>query len=268
MKLLHEFEVIKYDEIEVPEETDKGTLIKKEKIPSTVYLALKALNRSEREESDIMYSVYLSDLIKKGVLTKALLEKTYANSGGILNEDEKKKYSKMYQDFAKIQSEWQLVRLRASDPDASQEDKDRVEEVYNKFITLYSTLQQFELEHSEIFSNTADHLARNKTIAWLVIKMAYYRETKDSEWKEFFKGNSFDDKLDYYDEISILEEDDWRKKAVDKIGTLVSCWYMGSAKDSADFKKIEELLQDASNLSDDYEDIDLPQQEESEEVDG
>lgn len=260
MKTLYEFEINREVEKDITTETAEGTLTKKEKVNEPIYVALKKLTRREREEADLMYSSYLSDCIKRGIVTRAMIAKIYANSGGTISDPQKKKYKTLYEDYTRLQAEFQIASVKYGGDDVSDEDKNKLAEITDKFWDIFSELQRFETEQAQLFNNTAEVHARNKTMLWLVVNMLYVRDHKEAEWVPFFKGEDLDEKLDHYDEISLLDSDDYRQKIAEKGAMLVSFWYAGRADTPEDFKYLDEAIlstndgeEDSSDNEDDPE---------------
>ena len=59
-------------------------------------MILKEPNRRQIEEADMEYSIEMSQCVKRGILTKAMLAKKYSDSGGLLAEQDAKNLSKKY----------------------------------------------------------------------------------------------------------------------------------------------------------------------------
>ena len=95
MKKLFEFKVPKEVEIEEIEtsKNEKGEEIKitkKNKTKEQVKVFIRKPTRALFDEAELFYGVRLSEGIKAGLLTRALLAKRFTNDGGVLSEEEKK----------------------------------------------------------------------------------------------------------------------------------------------------------------------------------
>jgi len=73
----------------------------KEKEP--VRIILKEPNRRQIEEADMEFSIEMSQCVKRGILTKAMLAKKYSDSGGLLAEEDAKNLSSKYSEISKLQ---------------------------------------------------------------------------------------------------------------------------------------------------------------------
>ena len=63
-----------------------------------IRVILKEPNRRQIEEADMEYSIEMSQCVKRGILTKAMLAKKYSDSGVLLAEQHAKNLSKKYGD--------------------------------------------------------------------------------------------------------------------------------------------------------------------------
>ena len=101
MKKLFDFRIPKVIK-ETKSETsknDKGETVTVEKeveVHKSQKVFLRKPNRSLYDEAELFYGVRLSEGIKAGLLTRALLAKRFSNDGGVLSEDEKNRYADLY----------------------------------------------------------------------------------------------------------------------------------------------------------------------------
>ena len=115
-KWLYRFSVNKEIETEVSEKSknDKGeevTVTKKVKTEEPVWFGLRKPGRRLFDEGELFYGVQLSEGIKAGLLTKALLAKRYENDGGFLSDPEKERYANLYVQLFEKENELQKVQL-------------------------------------------------------------------------------------------------------------------------------------------------------------
>ena len=87
--------------------TGEETITKKtvkEKEP--VEIQIRKPSRRELEEAELVYSVEMSQCIKKGILTKAMLAKKYSDSGGLFSEEDSYEYADFYKEALDLQNEY------------------------------------------------------------------------------------------------------------------------------------------------------------------
>ena len=116
MKWLYEFSVNQEKELEQIDITkdEQGNEVKTtKKVKKIVPVKFKIQKPTRRlfDDAELFYAVKLSEGIKSGLLTKALLAKRYQNDGGAMSEPEKQKYSKLYIDLYNKETEFQKVSL-------------------------------------------------------------------------------------------------------------------------------------------------------------
>ena len=85
-------------------EETKVTKKVKEKVP--VQFRIKRPSRRELEDGELEYSVEMSNCIKRGILTKAMLYKKYSDTGGVWSEEDAQDYGKLYRKIFDIQNEY------------------------------------------------------------------------------------------------------------------------------------------------------------------
>ena len=90
-------------------ETGKKEKVKvEEEITSTepIRVILKEPNRRQVEEADMEYSIEMSQCVKRGILTKAMLANKYTDTGGLIAQEDAKNIGKMYGQLAEVQAEY------------------------------------------------------------------------------------------------------------------------------------------------------------------
>lgn len=170
----------------------------------SVPVCLKRPSRIEREEADVERAVWETHFVTKGILPVALLLKLYANHGGILSDDEKKKFFQIQADILLMESE--LQRLQVTTPDAT----DAINVAAVKLVDLRDQFMTFQQERQSFFNNTAESKARQKLIEWYVLHLAYVRTVNADEslgdWVPMFAGADTEAKLLSFDAIVEAED--------------------------------------------------------------
>ena len=96
----------------------------KQKVP--IEIKIKRPSRRQLEDAELQYSIEISKCVKQGILTKAMLAKKYADTGGTFSEDGFKEYWKLYTRILELQNEY--MKLDTVDkPDTKQ--KKRLEQL-------------------------------------------------------------------------------------------------------------------------------------------
>jgi hypothetical protein len=213
---------------------------------------LKKPTRKMYDEAELFYGVVLSDGIKAGLLTRALLAKRFDNDGGVLNEDDKKRYSAMYFSMFELQNQFQRLSL-TPEKDRSEDEQGEFKDVVQNILYTKERIQDFESSQSSLFEQTAENRARNKTILWWTLMLAH-EELRDEEGgistQRFFGDGDHDLRLQQYDEFE-ESEDEFVEEVMRKFAYFVSFWYVGKANKQEDF---EELARDVAAATEEADD--------------
>jgi len=240
MKTMFEFDIYHEKEIDKVETStnEKGEEVKttsKVKTTVPVKLAIKKPTRSLFDEAELFYGVRLSEGIKAGLLTRALLAKRFNNDGGVLSDEEQKEYNELYLEFFNLQSEFQKLSIK-EESIRNDEEKENLKAVVVKMNDARERLQKYEMAQANLFEQTAENRARNKTIMWWVLQLSLI-QGDDKKLKELFQDGTYEDKLKKYDEIE-ESESDIEKIAIQKLLYLISFWYIGRAASQDEFEKL------------------------------
>ena len=190
------------------------------KVP--VRVRLRKPTRTQIEDGDMFYSIWLNKFIKMGLLTRAMLAKKQVDVGGTLNEDDKMNYAKLYlQLFEKQQN---VIRYSAKDPDTmSFDEKERLDIAVSDLAVIRKQLSDFEAAQASIFDHTADVKARNKTITWFLLHLSYFKkEDEDKEEGDYiplFPGSDYDEKYLSYQDLDENQEEVFIK-TIDRLSTI------------------------------------------------
>ena len=294
-KWLHTFKVnrsVDFKE-ESTEKNEKGEDVKVTKVVKKdrpVLVRIRKPGRKLFDEGELYYGVKLSEGIKAGLLTRALLAKRYQNDGGSMSEPEKERYSELY--LKLFEKENDLQRLQINLEKISEEEKkDKITDLLMEMSDVRRELQDFETAQSSLFDQTAETRAKNKTIMWWVLQLAevekkndeikdyhwYKKEEKastDEEKKELekeieklefvnvFDGEALEDKMDKYDTLEDGDDEFWQE-SLKKLAYFISYWYSGQADSEEDFQRVEEFLQAEGSEEDSEEDSEESSEKES-----
>ena len=242
MKTLHTFTLPKEVEVEKTEESvneqgEQVKITKKVKETTLVRFAIKRPTRALFDEGDLFYSISISEGITKGLITRALLTKRISNDGGLMSEPDKELYIKLYNEMYDKMLELQKLSTLKEEND---ENKKKTGVLAGEIAVIRNRLQAFEASQASLFEHTAEARARNRTILWWVLQLAYMGE----EGKEtpLFEGETHSEKTKAYEKVE-EKEDPVLQKALEKFVFYVTLWYSGSAANSDDFIKLEKELE-------------------------
>ena len=186
-------------------------------IKTPVEFVVKQPTRRIMDEGEAQYAIEMSKNIKKGIVTKAMLIKKYADTGGTLTEAETKDMVRKIQKSNEIGNKIQM--LVAVD---KKKHKKEIEELNSELLILRKQLTDLEMSMQGVYDHTADARSERAMLLWYAIQLA--REIKDKEETLFFDGLLYEDQLE---DLYKKDEDgsELEKEALSKIMTAVSYWF-------------------------------------------
>ena len=113
----------------------------KEAVP--VKIALKRPTRSQLEDGDMFYSIWLNKFIKMGLLTRSMLAKQHVDLGGTLNDDEKQRYSQLYVKLGSAKMIVQRLGVLAEE-EMTNDQRERLENAILELGVIRKELTDFE----------------------------------------------------------------------------------------------------------------------------
>lgn len=243
MKELYSFflnKEIDGEEVEISknENGEEIKTIKKVKKNEPVKIVIKKPSRNLFDEAELFYGVTLSQGIKSGLLTRALLAKRINNDGGVFSDEEQVEYSGAYVKLFELQNEFQKISLIDKEK-RTQDEQDKLKLVMQDIEDAREKIQNFEIAQSSLFEQTAENRARNKTIIWWLLNLSYFEE--NGNLKPLFGEGSYIEKLEAYDDI---EDKDlqFEKRIIQKLIYLISFWYMGRASSKDEFDNLIRVI--------------------------
>ena len=246
MKKLYEFTLKEKVTNKVEEKsTDKNgnevtiTKDKTEEVDRVIFL--KKPSRSMFDEAELYYGVQLSEGIKAGLLTRALLAKRFSNDGGIMSDTDKKEYADLYLKLFENQSEIQRLSTVKKE-ERTPEEVVKLQSATQQDGLIKKEIQEFEMAQASLFDQTAENRARNKTILWWTLSISYL-EDDEGNATPFFSGDSLTEKLASYD---LIEEEgsEFQEQVIKKLIYYVSYWYVSSAQTPEEFKELVDALKE------------------------
>lgn len=236
MKKLYSFQVSKWVEKDVPTpDKDKDgkdiTVLKKEKLEEKINYFIKKPNRAERNEAELFETIEFSNLVRQGVITRSEVIKRFTSEDIAIE--------KTYKNYSTKENELQRLSLQEKTPELSE----KILKLQQELFSILLEIQDFELTKSSVFNRTADTMARNKSILWWILNLAY-RLDGDKELA-VFEGKDFHEKQESCDQLLEKAEENRDLHVVevwDKFRYFVSAWYGGQAVTDEDFKKLEDIL--------------------------
>ena len=250
MKKIYDFTVNKKEMVDKTEviKDDKGgeiTQTKKveEMIPHKFFVAKP--NRSQVEDSEIFRAATESEYIRRGVISATLLQKRLLNDGGVLTEQEKKEYDTLRETFIEKQAIYAKI-IEVAEAERTEEQNVKTKELIKELGDIMERMGQIENSSSSLFNRTAETLARNKTVLWLVLNLSH--EDKEGKNIPFFGAGDYDARLKKYDEME-EREDEFEYSVIKKLLLICNLWYLGKATTKDDFDTYLTIQENSELLS-------------------
>ena len=200
---------------------------------------IKQPNRKEMEEAELEYSIEMSNCIRQGILTKAMLAKKYSDSGGLMSEEDAGDLSRAYIKFGEYTTELTRLTSKSSQTD---KDKKKIETLSGKLAETRRDIVDMESSYASLFNHTADSRAANKAVMWYLVNLCYLRKDNEEEIDPIFKGETFQDKVDEYYRLE-EEGSDLYYTLSGRLATYVSYWYYSAgAVTDRDFENLQENI--------------------------
>ena len=204
-------------------------------------------NRRMREDGELFYASETSRFAKAGVLPKAAWNTILSNGGGSISDQERELYGNLLLKFRDLSFELQSILIKG-EADRTETEKKRSDELILELEDIRKDIQNFEASQIAIFENTAEAKARNRTILWWVMNLAYEKDGEN--YKPIFKGDSFEEKLLQYDGLEDEEiKYEFLLSVIRRITYLITLWFLGRAETKEDFSLFDKNF--LNELSDD-----------------
>jgi hypothetical protein len=216
--------------------------VTKEVVEAIPYrLIMKQPTRRQIEDAELEFSVEMSNCIKRGILTKAMLAKKYSDTGGLLAEEDAKALTKMYVRYGEFSQESEKLQIKSV---KTEKDTARLKEIAGEIALLRKDIINVETSYSNLFNHTADVRAENKVIQWY--NLTFVQKSDEEEASPLFEGRDFEQKLQTYYELE-EEGNDLYDIVGGKVAAFFSFWYYSSgAVSKLDFEKLDKDIEDGS----------------------
>jgi hypothetical protein len=221
----------------------KETRVIKESIPYRVII--RQPGRREMEEADMEYSIEMSKCIKNGILTKAMLAKQYSDTGGLMTEEDAKFLDRQYGQLADLQNKFTKLSTKQK---RTKVDEDKISQITEDLASTRKVIIDLETNYSSLFNHTADSKAQNKAIMWYLVNLVSIKKDEDEDemLEPLFKGETFDEKRDYYYDLEEEGEDEIFNLVNNKLTTLLSFWYFSTSATKEDFERLENDIEEGN----------------------
>lgn len=214
----------KVEEPQINKDGEEEIVIKNKTVKTPVDFVVLKPTRRLMDEAEAQYAIELSKNIKRGIVTKAMMIKKYADTGGTLTEDESKDMVRRLQRSNELSNEIQMLTAQGKT-----KNKKEIQEKEAELLELRRELAEIEVALQGVYEHTADARAERSMLLWYVVQLCKIKTEEGVE--DFFNGLLFEDQLE---DLYVKDEsgDDFTKNALQKFMAIISYWfYNNSAKE-------------------------------------
>ena len=212
------------------------TIVQNKTVKVPVKYVIKKPPRRVIDEAEAQYAVEMSKNIKRGIVTKAMLVKKYADTGGTLTEEETKDMVRKLQKSNEISNKIQLLTATNK-----KESKKEIEQLTSELLVLRQELADIEMSMQGVYDHTADARSERSMLLWYTIQLA--RKIEEEKEVLFFDGLLYEDQLE-----SLYEKDEngssIEQEALNKFMSVISLWFYNN---SVTQEQIDEFLKQQAN---------------------
>jgi len=135
------------------------------------------------DECNLFYSVKVSEGVKAGLLTRAMINKRYKNDGGGLSEEEQKDFNEKYGELLLKEKEFQVVQLNLQDDkDISDEERQkRLGVLVEEMEDLKAELEKYQVTAEALYEHTSEARAARLTNMWWLLHLTYIKFKNDKK---------------------------------------------------------------------------------------
>lgn len=225
MNVMYDFLLTTEEEVEVPQEStnaegQKVTTHVKTKLPKSQRYGIKKPNRKLREEAQLFNAKTINNLMRLGILSHAQLARQLDDDGGTISKGQKAALEAMALKLGQVSKELEELGKKEQTDDV----KKQIAQKNDIIDDCKKQLQTFYVDQMSPYNNTAEIMARNKTLAYYVNFLSL--KSVNGNWVEMFTGD-YDQRADQQDE-ALNDADELDKKAIDKLNYLIGNWFAGT----------------------------------------
>ena len=244
IKLLYETSVkklveeqVKENRVENGETLEITRTIKKAK---PISIALRKPDRKINKAGEMFYAKSLAEYLKMGLMPFSLVAKRYANDGGVLTDKETNRIKELKAEAVKLEAVF--YGIDGSETVATPSDKNAALRRLNEINMEVSNISN---AYADIYDTTVEIKARNDTMEWWVLSLAYIK-LDDKEYTPLFAGETHEERIASW-EVFEDRENEFEMEVMKKLSFLTSFYITArnSSDKAIDFPTMDKLYEDS-----------------------
>jgi hypothetical protein len=169
-----------------------------EDVEKHIKVIIKEPSRRDSEAAQNIYQETWSDAVRRGILTRAIIDKTYKNSDGFLSSDELKSIDAVIEKIREIRE--QFVKFKdLKEEELTEDQKLEIKNLTEQFNIAQSELSSLELRAESLYRNSAETIASEKQLLHNILFLSFVE--KDGKIEPLVSGGTVQEKLDKFDAI-------------------------------------------------------------------
>jgi len=177
---------------------DGSELTTLQEIEKEIKVIIKEPSRKEIEAAKNVYQETWADAVRRGILTRAIIDKTYDNSDGFLSELEKKDLQESIEKINEIREEYTKFK-DIKEEDLTAEQKEQIEKLSSEFSSTQDKFNELERRSEILYRNSAETIAADKQITYNTLFLSYIE--KDGKIEPVVPGDTIQVRLEKFDAI-------------------------------------------------------------------
>lgn len=192
--------------------------------------------RRQREESQLVYSTKYGELIDRGILPAAALQKKMLDAGLLTDPDQMERFEGLVKRLTEKSTEYQGVMTDLENKEAN---KDKIDGLIKDIAILTEQVREFEAAKIDTSQHTAESHAYEETVRWIVLNLSVVKNAEDekAEFAPMFKGLNDKEKLNALDDKEDSEEPVYMK-SIGKLYHAAALIHFGLTDEA----KVKELV--------------------------
>lgn len=197
---------------------DGSELTTLQEVEKKIRVIIKEPTRKDVEAAKNIYQETWSDAVRRGILTRAIIDKTYSNSNGFLSDNEKKNLQDAADKMIEIKKKYENFK-DIKEEDQTEEQKIEIKKLSDEFLTAKDSFDQLDQFSDVLYRNSAETIASEKQLLYNTLFLSYV--DKDGKIEPIVGGESLSDKLSKFDSILDNSSSDEAKEKAKLYDTIL-----------------------------------------------
>ncbi len=177
---------------------DGSEITKEEEVTKTIKVIIKEPSRTDLQAAQDVYQREWSRCVREGIVTRAILDKTYRQDEGILTNKESEEISKIQDRLKEIGDEYAEIEKTPEDL-RTEDDKNKIKNLWDEFSEIQSDLQKLDSLNESLYQNTAEVIAGQKQSLYNILFLSFVEV--NGKVLPLVAGDTIEQKLNSFDKI-------------------------------------------------------------------